>query len=351
MTTSVKTTTYTQCEQCGFWHAPDEPHCANCGVSFLKEYETVINEELVQEFVQEYMDKFKGIGTVVGVIVGSIIGIVSVGIISKDFNFGGAVGVGGGLVGAPFGFLVGLLSAKVIGHKKAAKQVLKPAKIVAVGLLQNEKLINQRLNEIEKKDHDIQKLMQELKQQGNPERNRYRFQTLEKGLAELPRKRERYAEKLREIELIRWINQLSPFLSYSRQLTEQQVTERLELLNELQTQGQQLAQEWELALLTDNSDCIERLRQALASCEQLRRNLFDLKTALVEDKLDLKTALVVGDISLIDKEEQSISEAALELQDMFNAMPDVGGFTAGFKKLEDEYFRLQSEDEVRQMTK
>ncbi|GAK52852.1 hypothetical protein U14_04109 [Candidatus Moduliflexus flocculans] len=78
----------------------------------------------------------------------------------------------------------------------------------------------------------------------------------------------------------------------------------------------------------------------MTTCDQLRQDL-----------LDLKTALAVGDISAFSKEEQRASQTALELLDTFNALPDVGGFTAGFKKLEDEYFRLQSEDEVRQLTK
>ena len=205
---------------------------------------------------------------------------------------------------------------------------------------QNEEVIKQRVSEIEEKEQTIYGVVQELKQQGDPQRNRVRFQTLDKGAAELSRQRDRYAGKLREIELIRWSNQLSPLLSHSSQLTEQQATERLNTLSNIQTQGRKLSQTWQQTPLADEETrCADRLNQALTTCDQLRQDL-----------LDLKTALAVGDISAFDGEQRS-SEAALELLDLFNALPDVGGFTAGFKKLEDEYFRLQSEDEIRQLTK
>ena len=331
MTTPAKTTTYTQCEQCGFWHAPDEPHCANCGVSLAKEYETVYDKELVRA----NEDTWGAIGIGVGSIVGFLIGGPILGDGYGYFFVGAVVGVAicGG-VGSIIGFK--------IGRKKAARQVAKPStRIVATGLCQNEGLIIQRLFDIGQKEQKIYGMMQELKQQGDPQRNRVRFQALDRGAAELSRQRDRYNGKLREIELIRWSNQLSPLLSHSPHLTEQQAQERLEMLGKIQMQGQQLAQTWKQTPLADEeTHCADRLNQALTTCDQLRQDL-----------LDLKTALAVGDISAFNKEEQRASQTALELLDTFNALPDVGGFTAGFKKLEDEYFRLQSEDEVRQMTK
>ena len=351
MTTPAKTAAYTQCEQCGFWHAPDEPHCANCGASFAQEYVTVYDKNVVEE----YVNKSGNVGTVVGAVVsfgfiigGFIIGGGTVGGIIGDKAVGGIVvfvvvvgavvvplvgGLGGGFVGKRIG--------AIIGRKKAARQVLKPPKIAVNGLRQNETLIRQRLREIGQKEQKIRGIAQELKQQGDPQRNRVRFQALDKGAAELSRQRDRYTGKLREIELIRWSNQLLPLLSHSPQLSEQQTTERLELLGDIQTQGQKLAQTWRQTPLADEETrCADRLNQALTTCDQLRQDL-----------LDLKTALAVGDISAFNKEEQRASQTALELLDTFNALPDVGGFTAGFKKLEDEYLRLQSEDEVRQLTK
>ena len=332
MTTPAKTTAYTQCEQCGFWHAPDEPHCANCGISLVKEYEKVCTS-----LEEEYADKGKGCGCLTGLI-GFAIGCRLV-----DQHYGNdypiiiiflwLMPIWGMFLFAFIGTLIG--SKKII-----TKKVLAAPKVVAQGLRQNEELINQRLGEIGQKEQKIYAMAEELKQQGDPQRNRVRFQALDKGSAELSRQRDRYAGKLREIELIRWSNQLSPMLSHSSQLTEQQATERLNTLSNIQTQGQKLAQTWRQTPLSDDETrCADRLNQALTTCDQLRQDL-----------LDLKTALAVGDISAFDGEQRS-SEAALELLDLFNALPDVGGFTAGFKKLEDEYFRLQSEDEVRQFTK
>ena len=339
MTTPAKTTTYTQCEQCGFWHAPDEPHCTNCGVSFAQEYKTVYDEKLVKKYEEGWIGAGLGIGLVVGLGIAVAILNYVVGFVGRFFGFFVLLGVSFGVsVG---GGIVGSIVGESIGRKKSARQLPQLPKIVANGLSQNEKLINQRLDEIGQKEQKIYGMVEELKQQGDPQRNRVRFQTLDKGVAELSRQRDRYTEKLREIELIRWSNQLSPILSYSPQLNEQQTMERLELLGNIQTQGQKLAQTWKQTPLADEETrCADRLNQALTTCDQLRQDL-----------LDLKTALAVGDISAFNKEEQRASQTALELLDTFNALPDVGGFTAGFKKLEDEYFRLQSEDDVRQLTK
>lgn len=67
MTTPAKTTAYTQCEQCGFWHTPDEPHCANCGVSLYKKYEMVYDKKVV--------GKYSDIGMYIGALVGFLVGI------------------------------------------------------------------------------------------------------------------------------------------------------------------------------------------------------------------------------------------------------------------------------------
>ena len=329
MTTPAKTATYTQCEQCGFWHTPAEPHCANCGVSFVEEYETV-HDNIGSVIASDYV-----VGLVVAGFVGG--GIVGYLIVRHNLYVDDVIGT---IIGGIVGSLAGSIFGFIISRQKATRRVRKLTFVVA-GLRQNEELIKQRLNEIRQNEQRIRALAQDLKRQGDPQRNHVRFQALEKGAAELSRQRDRYTGKLHEIELIRWSNQLSPLLSHSPQLNEQQTTERLNTLSNIQTQGQKLAQTWQQTPLADEETrCADRLNQALATCDQLRQDL-----------LDLKTALAVGDISAFSKEEQRASQTALELLDTFNALPDVGGFTAGFKKLEDEYFRLQSEDDVRQLTK
>ena len=354
MTTPAKTTTYTQCEQCGFWHAPAEPHCANCGVSFREEYETEYHYVNRFGYSDKTFDIVFSLLFFAYMIFSFILGMSGGAYLDylfgfkEDFDDIGEAGfftIVCSLVfpGIPFIFHnITESIADNIREKKIARQVLKQStEIVAKGLHYNEKLIKVRLGEIGRKEGKIYEMAQELKKQGESLRNTVRFETLKKGLSELSRQRDRYTEKLREIELIRWGNQLSPLLSHSPNLTEQQTTERLETLGKIRTQGQQLAQAWKQTPLVDEETrCAARLNQALNNCDQLRQDL-----------LDLKTALAVGDISAFSKEEQRASQTALELLDTFNALPDVGGFTAGFKKLEDEYFRLQSEDEVRQMTK
>ena len=396
MTTPAKTTAYTKCEQCGFWHAPDEPHCANCGISFVKNYKMKIDYNALEKYRAISVGIGGGVGAIIGAgylglahplsivsffLFGSISAFLLGGllfnslfsnsenmffkvscfllmgyfcfmfaffgpILSKDiFGINDSSVHGEEFFSGGIAYNISILLAFIIGdtngRKKCTRPILQYPEVIAQGLCQNEEVIKQRLDEIGQKEQKIRGMVQELNQQGDPQRNRVRFQTLDKGAAELSRQRDRYDEKLREIELIRWSNQLSPLLSHSPQLNEQQATERLNTLSEIQTKGQKLAQTWQQTPLADEETrCADRLNQALTTCDQLRQDL-----------LDLKTALAVGDISAFNKEEQRASQTALELLDTFNALPDVGGFTAGFKKLEDEYFRLQSEDEVRQLTK
>ena len=139
--------------------------------------------------------------------------------------------------------------------------------------------------------------------------------------------------------MIRWSNKLTPLLRQVSPLTQQQVEERLDLLNRLYDQGQNLAQNWEQSSLNNDKQIyLKRLKQALKSCEHL-----------LQDLLDLKTALAVDHISAFG-EEQRISETTSGALEIFNALPDVGGFSEGFNKLENEYYRLQSEDEVKQLS-
>ncbi|GAK52853.1 ABC-type Fe3+ transport system [Candidatus Moduliflexus flocculans] len=212
MTTPAKPTAYTKCEQCGFWHAPDEWPliCANCGTSLVKEYETVYDTKKILAAI-------------------GLFGFFS-------FSFGVLIG------GFP-GFIVAvmIIICGPLRFRPYAQRILKSQRL-AQGLRYNEEVIKQRLSEIGQKKQKIQGVIEELKQMGDSQRNRVRFQALDKGAAELSRQRDRYIGKLHEIELIRWSNQLSPLLSHSPQLTEQQATERLNTLSEIQTKGQKLAQ-------------------------------------------------------------------------------------------------------------
>jgi len=134
-----------------------------------------------------------------------------------------------------------------------------------------------------------------------------------------------YILKLREIELIRLTSQIFTISVSYEFLGNKRIEQRLQLLDNAQQQGQQLLQTWTQSPLNveNEQSCVERLQQTLSLCAQLRQDLLALKT--------------------VTPKHISMSKAAQELLDTFNALPDVGGFTAGFKKLEDEYFRLQAE--------
>ena len=325
-TTAVTTTDYTQCE-CDFWNAAHDRHCANCGVSLVKEYEAIC-KPLSPKKKMDYESYCGCIGAIIGVGIGAIIG-VSIGSV-----------VGGLITSGISVFIGGFIGERIAKDKALTKRITIQVLKTVPGLRSNKATIKQHLQEIVKQKQTMIELIQELSEQDDASLNRVRLQAIKKALTELERKGERYAGKLREIELIRWSNQLSPLISRYTQIAYAEVNQRLQRLDNAQQQGRHLLQTWTQTLLTgeDGQRCVERLQQALSGCDQLRQDL-----------LDMKTAAAIQGVSAFDQEQPAAPHPGLDALDVFNALPDVGLFTEGFKKLEEEYFRLQGEDEVNQL--
>ena len=163
---------------------------------------------------------------------------------------------------------------------------------------------------------------------------------LETGNAVLQDQSNRYKSAIWELELVRWHNKLKPVIDNMNYLTDEKCEQYLNELVEIQSQGNLILQRWEQTDIAFTVQCqtnIKRLRQALSTCEKMRGE-FRAKQA----------ALVLKEINPIERTKpvDLLSNQVITDINIFNVLPDVDMFSSGFKELENEYFRIQAEDEL-----
>jgi len=154
----------------------------------------------------------------------------------------------------------------------------------------------------------------------------------------LRRQRERYHSKLWEIALVRWQNRLDPLSADWESLDHDECAQRLVQLDKVQEEGRFFLGQWEGVDLTDLPEaerCLERLRAALSSCDRLREQLIVQQATLA--------------LRGIDPGEETLTSPVkpdLGTLDTFNARASLGEFSTAFEELENEYQRLQAEEEL-----
>jgi len=274
--------------------------------------------------------------------------------------FGGFIGaiIGGFLMdgmGVAVGVAVGVSLGVLLGADRewitppgmgGAQQTIN--RRGANSLRQDEETIQQRLTDIaarEKRLADARaKVNAEIVVAPTTTSERGRWEKVHYALdsagAILARQRERYHAKLWEIALVRWQNTLEPLAADWETLTHESCNHRLRLLEAAVDRGETYVKEWEGVDLTDLPEgqrCVERLRQALAACAQLREAL------IVQ-----QAALAVRGIAPMDEAfHPSLAPAdSLKNLDIFNARAALGEFSSAFGELEAEYARLRSEEEM-----
>jgi hypothetical protein len=266
--------------------------------------------------------------------------------------FGGFVGaVIGGFLMAGMGVAVGLAVGISLGVLLGADKEWSPpeltniAKRVIECLRNDEETIRQRLNDIAQREKHLEETRQQVAVSVGDAATQERWnkvrQTIDSAAGVLVKQRDRYHAKLWEIALVRWQNALEPLAADWELLTHEACNQRLRQLERLRDQGKQYLDDWEGVDLTDLPEarrCLERLRNALESCDQLREAL------IVE-----QARLAVVGIAPVDEAlstSMGTSNTALHALDVFNARAALGEFESAFDELEAEYNRLRSEDEL-----
>lgn len=316
---------YKRCCACDFWVTTSDHRCPNCGIQEprVDRADTLTMETPMTDGTRAAFGGF------VGAIIGGFL---------MD-GMGVAVGVA---VGVSLGVLLGA------DREWTTPDFPMPGRRIIRSLRQDEETIQQRLSDIAAREKRLAEARQKVETQahseGEAQGSRDRWDKVHAALDSagtiLARQRERYHAKLWEIALVRWQNTLEPLASDWDALTHETVNHRLRLLEQARDRGQAYLNEWEGVDLTDIPEahrCVERLRQALTTCDQLREAL------IVQ-----QAALAVKGIAPMDEALQPtlVPAESLKTLDIFNARAAIGEFSSAFGELEAEYARLRSEEEL-----
>lgn len=328
---------YKRCCACDYWVTAADTRCPNCGIQEPRIDRAVSSGGDTLTMETPMTD---GTRAAFGGFIGAIIG----GFLMD--GMGVAVGVA---VGVSLGVLLGadrewITPPGMGGAQALATQQRRPL----TSLRQDEETIQQRLTDIaarEKRLADARtKVNAEIANAPNTTSERGRWEKVRAALdsagAILARQRERYHAKLWEIALVRWQNTLEPLQADWESLTHESCNHRLRLLEAAVERGESYLKEWEGVDLTDLPEgqrCVERLKQALAACTQLRESLI----------VQQATLAVRGIAPMDEALHPALAPAdSLKSLDLFNARAALGEFSSAFGELEAEYARLRSEEEM-----
>ena len=316
---------YKRCCACDFWVTASDTRCPNCGIPDPR---TERSDALTMEAPMT-----DGTRAAFGGFIGAIIG----GFLMEGMGVAVGVAVGvslGVLLGADrewrapeFPGLGGNLTRRVIPS-----------------LRQSEETIQQRLADIASREKRLAetrtRVESEVSVDGHSERwDKVRF-ALDSAAEILAGQRERYHVTLWEIALVRWQNTLEPLAADWDALTHETVNHRLRLLEAARDRGQAYLKEWEgvdLNHISEGSRCVQRLRNALETCDKLREALIVQQAALA----------VKGIAPMDEALHPALAPTdALKSLDVFSARAAIGEFSTAFSELEAEYARLRSEEEL-----
>lgn len=310
---------YKRCCACDFWVTNGDNRCPNCGIPDPRSdrSDTLTMETPMTDGTRAAFGGF------IGAIIGGLL---------MD-GMGVAVGVA---VGVSLGVLLGA------DREWPAPDLSALGRRPMRSLKQDEETIQQRLSDIQTREKRLLEVRRRVQEQATTESSSWKkvLSAIDSATVMLARQRERYHAKLWEIALVRWQNTIEPLASDWETLTHETVNHRLRLLEVARERGELYLREWEgvdLSDLPEAARCVERLRQALASCDKLREAL------IVQ-----QAALAVKGIAPMDEAltPTLAPTEALKSLDVFNARAAIGEFNSAFGELEAEYARLRSEEEL-----
>ena len=197
-----------------------------------------------------------------------------------------------------------------------------------VSLRCNETTIQERLRELETRQTRIHDLLQ----RDAPEKTFSNhplplLETLQQALTTLQGQQDHYRAKLWEIALIRWMNPLQPLLENWQSITYEQCPIYLNMLAEMEASGKALLHEYKTLSRATAAE-----KASIALWERALAKIQAMRQALQAKQI----AVTVKGISRFDHEPPIVS----------NDFADTWEFSASFQELEEEYFRLKSEEEI-----
>lgn len=316
---------YKRCCACDYFVTASDARCPNCGIADPRSDRDPRAETLALEPTMT-----DGTRAAFGGVIGAIIG---------GFLMAG--------MGVAVGMAVGVSLGVLLGADRDWSGPELPSLRRSVDSLKHiEELIQQRLAELtdrEKRLNETRSMVAEqealpVSESGERPWERVRAR-IDAAAATLGRQRERYHAKLWEIALVRWQNRLDPLAADWDTLTHDECAGRLQRLDEVQAEGKKYLEQWEgvdLVELPEAQRCLDRLRAALQSCDQLREQLI----------VQQATLAIKGIAPADDALDAHLNGPNLTALDAFNARAALGEFSSAFDDLESEFARLKSEEEL-----
>lgn len=312
--TSVK---YKPCEKCKFWITEQENYCPNCNEYNLKR---ISQYPLILSFI------YWAVITIL-LLRAQWVNTLNIAIIVAIIN---------GLIGGILLIAFGIIIERFYGIKNIWAR--KPTSC----LTHDEQIINQRLKELTSREQPMRGIYQRAQQIRDVQQRQKIGNTLASAISALHAQRDQYQAKLWEIQLIRWHNALKPLLNSYNARTKKEYEYLYRELESIFKEGEKLLQVWKndaLAQTSEGKRNIIRLQEALASSDQMYQDL------VAQQAVD-----AIKEVSRFEKISEAGYEktSAIEQIDIFKTLPDVDAFSLGLSQLENEYFRLKSEEEIAQ---
>lgn len=318
---SITLDVYAECRRCQFWVASGDGQCPDCGVRKPCVTQSQVNNHTALLSTAVALAAF--------FIVRNITGGLTLPALFAAI--------------APGGISAFLIKRH---YERASSSCLRAS----------EDLIKQRMEENGKREAQIARVAEVEEHTAGELDARYPAQTagpvitgdlFASAVEMLQNRRDRYRAKLMDIEMVRWANALAPFKDRLNDLSEEETTRCLEVLDYQRRAGDTLRFDWKQRQATENAFApeaqmvVKRLTETMAACEQLRETLL------------LRQALgVVRGVSPLEEELHAAHvvppevELALREPDVFSARVAVEDFNVSLAELEAEHKRLSREEEL-----
>lgn len=303
-------TTCKRCKQCDFWMESNCDTCSNCSSR------STINlggSFSISRFDFSIITTFTFLGAILGTL--------------RLHSIGGVLG------GVILGSLVG---GAILGLKESFSREAKEL-VFSHGssLKDTERLIKQRLRQLNQQEMGIHSVLKRVQQKKSTQRLEMVQGTLQEGLEAIQRQRNRYQEKLLEIEINRWHNGLIPFIEGQEHVVSLNHEKQSSTLVKQKNRGIKLLDQWDGKIKgVEGEECLLRLKKAIENCERLENSLLARQA----------TSAVKG-ISRFEGMGGN-SQTDIDQLEVFNQLVNRDGFVNSFENIEKEYLRLQSEVEV-----
>ncbi len=334
---------YEMCRKCTFWVEKKTKLCPNCGVLYPTK------ETRIQSYA------FKG-------------GMIGAGLMFSLYALGYLIGyfteemqADSPVLMALFfslltGYILGIPCGAVFGVIR--KGYLKVSEVKFLNhpyLIKDEQKIGQRQNDLRIKERKISEAMEQLEEsfklvEKPTEQLELAKKTLQNALDAVLQQKNGYKIKLWEIKLLRWHNPLKPLtikINSDINPGQEQYDSYLSKLKVIRNKGKVLLTEIQQLDVFDKEKSENYITQLSNGLEAIN----ELITEIVERQAALDVQDAIKGVSFIQEsfpaENPMIESTIAQVSCLDALLPDLDTLSSDLDKLEEAYFRLEAEKEIK----